>query len=120
LRLAVLLLFRGKKSMTKQNLLNKGFQYFAQMDYERAIIFFEKAIQLDDTFEIAYSGLSESLNRLGRIDEAIPVVKKWIDLNGDDPIAHTALSRLYVQKGMRDKAEEEMALSVFLSKKQEN
>ena len=120
MRLAMLLFFRGRKSMTKQDLLNKGFQYFAQMDYERAIIFFKKAIQLDDAFEIAYSGLSESLNRLGRIDDAIPIVKKWIDLNGDDPIAHTALSRLYVQKGMRDKAEEEMATSVFLSNKHEN
>ena len=104
--------------MTKQDLLNKGFQYFAQTDYERAIIFFEKAIQLDETFEVAYSALSESLNRLGRIDEAIPIVQKWIELNGNDPIAHTALSRLYVQKGMRDKAEEEMAISAFLSKRQ--
>ena len=112
--------FRGKKLMTKQDLLNKGFQYFAQTDYERAIIFFEKAIQLDDKFEIAYSALSESLNRLGRIDEAIPIVQKWIKLNRKDPIAHTALSRLYVQKGLRDKAEEEMALSALLSKKQEN
>lgn len=116
----MLLIFRGKKLMTKQDLLNKGFQYFAQMDYERAVIFFEKAIQLDNQFEIAYSGLSESLNRLGRIDEAIPIVKKWIELNENDPMAHTALSRLYVQKGMRDKAEEEMAISVFLSKKQKN
>lgn len=119
MRLAMVLFFGGKP-MTKQDLLNKGYQYFAQKDYERAIIFFEKAIQLDDTFEIAYCGLSESLNRLGRIDEAITFVKKWIDLNKDDPIAHTALSRLYVQKGMRDKAEEEMAISVFLSKNQEN
>ena len=104
--------------MTKQDLLNKGFQYFAQMDYERAIVFFEKAIQIDDKFEAAYSALSESLNRLGRIDEAIPFVQKWIEINGEDPIAHTALSRLYVQKGMREKAEVEMAVSAFLSEKQ--
>ena len=111
--------FSGEKFMTKQDFLNKGFQYFAQTDYERAIIFFEKAIQLDDTFEAAYSALSESLNRLGRIEEAIPIVQKWIELNGADPIAHTALSRLYVQKGMREEAEKEMATSAILSKRQE-
>jgi tetratricopeptide (TPR) repeat protein len=106
--------------MNKQDLLNKGFQYFAQMDYERAVVFFEKAIEIDDEFEAAYSALSESLNRMGRIDDAIPVVRKWIEINSEDPIAHTALSRLYVQKGMKEKAEEEMAISAFLSRQQEN
>lgn len=117
MRYAELLLFFRGIYMTKQDLLNKGFQYFAQMDYERANVFFEKAIDLDKKFEAAYSALSESLNRLGQIDEAIPVVKKWIEINAEDPIAHTALSRLYVQKGMKDKAEEEMAVSAFLSNK---
>jgi len=106
--------------MNKQDLLNKGFQYFAQMDYERAVVFFEKAIEMDDSFEAAYSALSESLNRMGKIDEAIPVVKKWIEINAEDPIAHSALSRLYVQKGMKDKAEEEMAISTFLSRQREH
>jgi len=102
--------------MTRQELLNKGFQYFAQKNYERAIIFFEKAIEEDESFEAAYSALSESLNRMGKIDEAIPIVKKWIEVNKHDPIAHTALSRLYVQKGMIEEAEKEMAISNFLAK----
>ena len=50
-----------------------------QRNYERAIIFFEKAIEEDDSFEAAYSALSESLNRMGKIDDAIPIVKKWIE-----------------------------------------
>ena len=70
---------------------------------------------MDDKFEAAYSALSESLNRVGKIDEAIPVVKRWLEVNKDDPIAHTALSRLYVQKGMIEEAEREMAISNFLS-----
>jgi tetratricopeptide (TPR) repeat protein len=101
--------------MNKQEFLNKGFQYFAQRDYERAIIFFEKALEEDNTFEPAYSALSESLNRMGKIDDAIPVVQKWIEINKHDPIAHTALSRLFVQKGMIEEAEKEMAISNFLS-----
>jgi tetratricopeptide (TPR) repeat protein len=101
--------------LNKQEFLNKGFQYFAQRDYERAIIFFEKALEEDNTFEPAYSALSESLNRMGKIDDAIPVVQKWIEINKHDPIAHTALSRLFVQKGMIEEAEKEMAISNFLS-----
>jgi tetratricopeptide (TPR) repeat protein len=103
--------------MTKQEYLNKGFQRFAERRYERAAALFEKALELDSSFEAAYSALSETLNRMGKIDEAIPLVKKWIEVNKMDPIAHTALSRLYVQKGMRTEAEKEMAISHFLSEK---
>jgi tetratricopeptide (TPR) repeat protein len=103
-------------SMNRQDLLNKGFQYFAERDYERASVLFEKAINTDITFEAAYSALSETLNRMGKIDEAIPVVQRWIEVNKYDPLAHTALSRLYVQKGMIAEAEKEMATSNFLIK----
>lgn len=104
--------------MTKQELLNNGFQQFAKRNYKEARAFFEQAIELDDTFEAAYSALAESYNREGRVDEAIDVVAKWIAINPNDALAHTALSRLYVQKGMIEQAEDEMALSHRLS--QEN
>ena len=55
---------------------------------------------------------------MGKIDEAIPVVKRWLEVNKQDPIAHTALSRLYVQKGMIEEAEREMAISNFLSQQE--
>jgi tetratricopeptide (TPR) repeat protein len=97
--------------MTKQELLNNGFQHFAKREYEEAQESFEKAIKLDDTFEAAYSALSETLNRKGEVDNAIVIVKKWIDINPKDALAHTALSRLYVQKGMIQEAEDEMAIS---------
>jgi len=102
--------------MNRQEFLNKGFEYFAERDYERAAILFEKAINADHSFEAAYSALSETLNRMGKIDEAIPIVQKWIEINKYDPLAHTALSRLYVQKGMIEEAEKEMAISNFLTK----
>ncbi len=103
--------------MNRQDILNKGFQRFAERDYERALILFRKVLEIDDEFESAYSALSEALNRLGRIDEAIPVVKKWLEINPEDPMAHASLSRLYVQKGMIAEAEREMALSMQYSNK---
>ena len=101
--------------MTGQDLLNKGFQRFAERDYERAIILFRKVLEMDERLETAYSALSEALNRMGKIDEAIPVVQKWLAVNPDDPLAHTALSRLYVQKGMIAEAERELEISIRLS-----
>ncbi len=101
--------------MNKQDLLNKGFQRFAEREYERAIVIFRKVLEIDENFEAAYSALSEALNRLGKIDEAITVVKKWLQINPKYPMAYAALSRLYVQKGMIAEAEREMAMSMQLS-----
>ncbi|MBD3223937.1 MAG: tetratricopeptide repeat protein [Caldithrix sp.] len=106
-------------TMDKQDFLNKGFERFAERNYERAIPLFKKAIEIDKTFEAAYSALAECLNRMGKIEEAIEIVKTWIEINKYDPLAHTALSRLYVQKGMIEEAEKEMAISNFLQQ-QEN
>jgi len=97
--------------MTKQEHLNEGFQLFAKREYDKAKDNFEKALEIDDTYEAAYSALSETLNRQGLVDEAIEIVKKWIKVNPKDALAHTALSRLYVQKGMIMEAETEMAIS---------
>jgi len=97
--------------MTKQELLNSGFQHFAKREYDQAQQNFEKAIELDEKFEAAYSALSETLNRKGEVDPAIGIVTKWININPKDALAHTALSRLYVQKGMIQEAEDEMAIS---------
>jgi len=102
--------------MTKQELLNNGFQQYAKRNYPEARKFFEQAIDLDDSFEAAYSALAESYNREGHVDEAVDVVIKWIAINPRDALAHTALSRLYVQKGMVEQAESEMAISNQLSR----
>ncbi|RMH63700.1 MAG: tetratricopeptide repeat protein [Calditrichaeota bacterium] len=97
--------------MNKQEMLNQGFQHFARREYSEAQKLFEQAIAEDDRFEAAYSALAECLNRQGEIAKAVDVVRKWIEINPRDPLAHTALSRLYVQKGMIQEAEDEMALS---------
>ena len=103
--------------LTKQDFVNKGFQHFAERNYEKAEFFFRKAIESDKTFEAAYKALSETLNRMGRIDDAIPVVQQWLKINNQAAAAHYALSRLYVQKGWRLKAEKEMNLWHSLRRK---
>lgn len=97
--------------MTKQENLNNGFQHFAKREYEQAKECFQKALELDEKFEAAYSALSETYNRQGDVETAMEIVKKWIKINPKDSLAHTALSRLYVQKGMIMEAETEMAIS---------
>jgi len=97
--------------MNKNELLNSGLKKFAAQNYKAAILDLEKAIELDPDFDLAYNALAESYNKLGELDKAIDFAKRYIEISPKDPVAHTALSRLYVQKGMIAEAEEEMAIS---------
>ena len=97
--------------MNKNERLNAGLKKFASRDYKGAISDLEKAIELDPEFDLALNALAESYNKLGDLDKAIDIAKKYVESSPKDPVAHTALSRLYVQKGMIAEAEQEMAIS---------
>jgi Tfp pilus assembly protein PilF len=97
--------------MNKNELLNSGLKKFATQDYTGAISDLEKAVELDPKYDLALNALAESFNKLGELDKAIEIAKKYVEASPNDPMAHTALSRLYVQKGMIEEAEREMAIS---------
>ena len=103
--------------MDKNKLLQQGFTHFSHNEFEQAAALFEQALEIDPSFDLACNALAESYNRMGRLEDAIHTAKKLVELNPDDPMAHTALSRLYVQKGLIREAEEEMALSNILAQK---
>lgn len=95
---------------TKQDYLNHGLQSFANKDYERACLFFRKALECDKEFETAYRTICESLNRMNKIEEALSYAIQWITINSQNPQAHLTLSKLYAQIGDKQKAAQEMAL----------
>ena len=101
--------------MTKNDLLNSGLKKFATQDFKGAISDLNQAIDLDPSFDLAYNALAESYNKLGELDKAIGIARQYVKICPKDPVAHTALSRLYVQKGMIAEAEEEMAISNHLA-----
>ena len=96
--------------MDKQDFVNRGLQSFANKDYEQAWKYFRKALECDREFETAYRTLCESLNRLNKIDEALSYAIGWITVNSKSPLAHLTLSKLYAQKGEKQKAIHEMTL----------
>jgi pentatricopeptide repeat protein len=97
--------------MTKYEYLNSSLKKFAGKEYQEAINELNKAIEMDSEFDLAYNALAECYNKLGDLDKAIEIARKYVQISPNDPVAHTALSRLYVEKGMIPEAEEEMAIS---------
>jgi len=83
-----------------------GWTYSFMGRYEEAIAECERAIRVDPTFGNPYNDIGAYLIELGRLDEAIP----WLEKAIAAPryccyfYAHTNLARVYLQKGMRERA----------------
>ncbi|MDJ0787820.1 MAG: tetratricopeptide repeat protein [Myxococcota bacterium] len=92
-----------------------AFQHFANDRFEEAAAGYREAIDLDGGLAIAWNGLSMVLARLGDLEGAIEAGKKLVELEPDDPLSHTNLSRLYQQNGMIPEAEDEAAKAMQLS-----
>jgi len=79
----------------------------AEGDQNSAITAYEKALEIDPTFADAMHGLTRALQDSDRLDEAIAVAKRLLELDPEDILAHTCLSILYQHKGMVPEAEAE-------------
>ena len=95
----------------------EGFTHFAKGEHAEAIALYRRAIESDGEFAIAWNGLSMALAQSGDLDGAIEAAKRLIELEPDDPLSHTNLSRFYQQKGMIPEAEDEKAVAMRLQMK---
>jgi tetratricopeptide (TPR) repeat protein len=91
----------------KWDLFDEGVDLVAEGKLEEAAKKYQEAIALDAEFADAWQGLALALNDLGRHPEAIEAGKKLCELQPDDVLAHTTLSRLYQAAGMIAEAEAE-------------
>ena len=80
----------------------------------RSIAILREALSLSPRFEDAYEALGVILSKTGELEEAISLMKKLAEINPDSIMAHTNLSVFYVEKGLKDEAEEELAKSMSI------
>ena len=87
--------------------------YYAALDlvaeghHEQAAAEYQASLAADPAFTEAMHGLARALQDLNRLDEAIAVSKRIVELDPDDVLAHTSLSVLYQKKDMIPEAEAE-------------
>ncbi len=62
-------------------------------------------VELDEKNDRAFYGKAISLIKLERVDEAIPLLKKNIELQPLSPFRHYQLAHVYLRKGERGEAE---------------
>lgn len=73
---------------------NLGFLYWGKADTEEAIKSYEMAIKYDDKYDIAFNNLGVIyLDDLGRVNKAIELFKKAVEVNPSYALAHFNLAR---------------------------
>ena len=98
-------------------LYKEGFAHFAKGEHSEAIRLYREALDVDGQLPIAWNGLSMALAQSGDLDGAIEAAKKLIELEPDDALSHTNLSRFLQQKGLIPEAEDEKAIAMRLQMK---
>ena len=92
--------------MSKEELYNRGMEFFVQDKLDEAIAAYLGALQEDADYADALHALAMTYAQLGKLDEAIAAGKRLIEVSPDDELAYTSLSIFYQQKGMVAEAEQ--------------
>ena len=98
-------------------LQREAFQHFAAGRLDEAAAGYRRAVARDASLAIAWNGLAMVLERQGDLDGAIEAALHLIELEPDEALGHTSLSRFYQQKGWIERAENEKALATQLAMK---
>jgi tetratricopeptide (TPR) repeat protein len=103
----------------KYELYDQAVDLVADGKLDDAVGRYREAIAVDADFADGWQGLALALNDLGRHAEAIEAAKRLCELQPDDVLAHTTLSRLYQAAGMVPEAEAEGAKARVLDWKRQ-
>ena len=109
-----------QESSQAKSTYKEGFGLFVKGQIEDAIARYRDAVAIDDTLSIAWNGLSMALAKQGDLDAAIAAAEKLVELEPDDPLSHTNLSRILMQKGLIPEAEDARAKAMGLQMRQQN
>ena len=98
-------------------LQREAFQHFVAGRLDEAVAGYRSALASDAGLAIAWNGLAMVLERKGDLDGAIEAAQRLVELEPEEALGHTSLSRFYQQKGWIERAEAEKALATKFAMK---
>lgn len=100
--------------MNSETLYKEALDDFKNDRSEEACLKLTQAIQIEPQFEDGYEALAVILINREKIDEALDVLKKWLQINSSAVMAYTNLSRCLMRKGLIQEAEDAQAKAATL------
>ena len=72
------------KPLTAAELLDLGEKYLLELNYEQALVYFERLIEIDPMNPRGYTGAAEAHMGMGREGDAIAVLEQGLEMTGDE------------------------------------
>lgn len=105
--------------MTPEEHYDRALEAFAGGELGAAIAEYQKALALNPAYTDALHGLAQAYAQLGQLEDAITTARRIAEIDPDDVLAHTSLSRFLQQQGKKAEAEEEANKARILGLKQQ-
>ena len=106
----------GKKKETDPNeLLAEGYDLFKKGQYDKAIVCYNKAIEINAMFAEAYNYRGDAYYYKGYYDKALWEYNKAIEINPNYFFAYNNRGLVYCQKGRYDKAISEYSKAIEMA-----
>ena len=80
---AVVLMTPGTPAESVAELLSLGNRFLSELNYEQALVQFLRVIEIEPRNAQGYYGAARAYIGLGRIDEAIDILRRGIEMTGD-------------------------------------
>jgi len=81
-----------------------GHYYFEMRDYEQAISYYNRALELDPLFKLTYNMLAYIYNQVGDFEKSIWAINKYISIAPDEANPYDTRADLYAWNGRIDQA----------------
>jgi tetratricopeptide (TPR) repeat protein len=105
--------------MTAEDHYYAGIDFFGDGKLDEAIAEYNRALELDPKFADALHGLAQAYHAKEDFDRTIEAARRILELEPEDILAWTSISRAYQRKGMVPEAEDAGNKARLLGWKQE-
>jgi tetratricopeptide (TPR) repeat protein len=92
--------------MTAEDHYYTGVDFFGEGKHDEAIAEYQQALALDPKFSDAMHGLAQAYYAKNDFENAITAAQRILELDPDDILAWTTISRSYQRQGLIPQAEE--------------
>ncbi len=93
-----------KQNSPHESYFSKACEYQKNNQYEKAIIFYKKAIAIKSDDYASYKNIGYCMAKIEKYDKAIQNYKKALELNSNLIMIHKNIGEIFIKKGDIEKA----------------